>query len=237
MAKRGGGYNPAILATPVIFDNQGLAFPDLPEAALVVGDGNHRRALAQREERMNDEFIATVHRGLTRQEVFARKTGINEQRTIKPAERFIYAAEQGDVTAVNITNAVEGLGWEITYERAPGGLSCTNELTWIWERNHGAVVGAIRSYEEIWGRRDQRAQARVIKGLGAFWIRYPKADMERLVGAMRRAQLSVDELYEAGRHENEILPALKGVWDGVRYVLATTYNKGLRKRTEVLTVP
>jgi hypothetical protein len=211
--------------------------PDLP-APLGrdgVGNGNHRRALAERENRLDDEFIALIHRGCTQAEVFEIKGGVNVQRTVKPAERFLNLAAQGDRENLRIIDAVEGLGWEVTHERAVGGLSCTNELQWIWRQDRGAMIGAIRSYEEIWGRRDSNAQARVIKGLGAFWIRYPDADMTRLAGAIRRAHISVNELYDRGKRQDADLPALKGTWDGVRYVLATTYNRGLRRG--VLPVP
>jgi hypothetical protein len=73
MAKQGRGYNPKILQTPLLFDNTNGGFPELPEDVLVVGNGNHRRALAERENRLDDEFIALIHRGCTQAEVFDDK--------------------------------------------------------------------------------------------------------------------------------------------------------------------
>jgi hypothetical protein len=123
------------------------------------------------------------------------------------------------------------VGWEVTHDRQNGGLSCTNELEWVWHQDHGAMTRAIESYEAIWGRGESRSQARVIKGLGAFWIRYGDADFDRLTVAMRRSQMSADALYRAGRHEHQELPYIKTVYDGIRRTLAVTYNRGLRKGT------
>lgn len=231
MAREGKGYNPTILQVPTLFDNTGDAFPELPADALVVGNGNHRRALAEREGRLDHEFIALIHRDCTAAEVYEIRSGVNVQRTVKPAERFLNLAARGDREACEIIAVIEGLGWSVTHERSFGGLSCTKELQWLWREQggRGAVVGAVRSYEEIWGRRDANAQGRAIKGLGAFWLRYPEAEMERLVVTMRRSRVSVNELYEAGKFAMRELPPIKSTWEGIRWTLATTYNRGLRK--------
>lgn len=235
MRKDWGGYDHGIVGSPAIADNSELAFPDLPEDAMVVIDGNHRRALAEEDGKLFEEFLADLYRGLTRAQVHRLRRGLNDRRTVKPAERFLELVEEGDLGRKAIQEAVEGLGWEISHDRRAGGLPCTNELEWIWHQDRAAMVRAVESYEQIWGRGEARAQARVIKGLGQFWIRYPGADLERLVVAMRRSKLSVDDLYRSGKGQYEMLPPIKGVYDGIRYVLGATYNKGHRTGTLPLT--
>jgi hypothetical protein len=240
MAKKAGGYDPRFLQAPLLFDNTNGAFPDLPEDVLVIGNGNHRRALAEREGKLDDDFIAVIHRGLTAVEVHEIRGGVNAQRTVKPAEQFLNEAAQGNRENLAIIAAVEGLGWSVTYERAEGGLSCTNELRWIWREDKGAMVRAIRSYEDIWGRKDASTQATVIKGLGAFWAKYADADAKRLASRTRRQGYTVKELYEAGKEQNtkHLRRVLRGNWDGVRYVLAATYNVGLGGNPDkVLPIP
>ena len=134
----------------------------------------------------------------------------------------------GDLRKRKISDEVELLGFQITFERADMGLSCTNELEWIYDRSPAAMTQAVITYLAAWGGKQFSAQARVIKGLGAFWIKFPDADMERLAGALRRSDTSVQKLYDAGRLENDKLPFIKSVTDGVRYVLTGIYNQGLR---------
>lgn len=236
MRKRGGGYRSDLVGTPIVVDNGRLAFEDMPEDTQIILDGNHRYRLAEAEKQLEDEILIDLRQNLTRREVFELRLGIDTRRTVKPAERFIQLREMGDLTKQAISRDVEQCGFAITHERETGGLSCTNELEWIWARSHGAMTQAILSYLTIWGLREFSDQARVIKGLGAFWIRYPDADIERLTGAVARANITVHDLYGAGKNENEKLPFIKSVTDGIRYVLAGTYNHNLKPHRR-LTMP
>lgn len=230
MEREWGGYVHTIVGSPAIFDNSAGAFPELPSDALLTGDGNHRRELARRHKALDEEFIADLYRGLSRADMYRRRRGLNDRRTIKPAERFLSLVEEeppSGRTQRKIKEALEALGWEVTYERADHGLSCTNELEWIWDRDQGALVRAILTYEAVWGVREARSQARVIKGLGAFWIRYPHADPDRLVKSLKGA--SVEDVYRSGKSQNDEAFFIKSVYDGIRYSLAMSYNRANRK--------
>jgi hypothetical protein len=231
MRRQWGGYDDAIVGSPAIADNAELAFPELPAetpwwSLTATTAGSWRSKTAARITSSSP----TCTLGLTRAEAHRTRRGLNDRRTVKPAERFIELVAEGDIRLQAIQDTVEGLGWRITYEREDGGLSCTNELEWIWDQKGGkaAMIRAITSYERIWGEREDRAQARVIKGLGAFWLAYPKADPDRLVSVVRKRGTTVNQLYVSGRHENDTLPYITSVYDGVRYVLAQLYNRGLR---------
>jgi hypothetical protein len=235
MAKR-GGYRADLVGSPIVADNGRLAFEGYEEDALLILDGNHRYRLAESEHRLSDEVLIDLRHDLTRREMFELRIGIDNRRTIKPAEQFIQLREMGDLRKQKITEEVELIGFEITHERQDGGLSCTKELEWIYQRSPAAMSIAVMSYLAIWGLKQFSAQARVIKGLGAFWIRYPDAELDHLVAAARRANLTVQKLYDAGKLEHENLPYLKSVADGIRYVLAGTYNYG-RSQSRRLPMP
>jgi hypothetical protein len=236
MRKQGGGYRSDLVGSPIVVGNERLAFGDMPEDARVILDGNHRYRLAESEGKLDDEVLIDYRAALTRREVFDLRLGIDTRRTVKPAERFIQLREMGDLTKQAISREVELLGFTITHERQDGGLACTNELEWIWARSHAALTQAVISYMAVWGVKEFNSQARVIKGLGAFWIRYPDADIERLATSLRRANVTVNGLYDAGKNEADKLPFIKSVSDGIRYVLAGTYNHGLSPRAR-LTMP
>lgn len=228
MRKEGGGYLSSLVGSPTIAENSELAFPELPEEELLLLDGGHRRRLAEEEGKLDDEFLADLRRGLTRAEMYRIRRGLNNRRTVKPAERFIEMAEEGDAHKIAIRDAVERAGWRISYDREPGGLPCTNELEWIWARERGAMVLALHTYEGVWGQEPYKAQARVVKALGAFWITYanstPNAEMESLITALKKSKYTPDTLYAAGRNENEVLSFLRSVLDGIVYIIVAVYN-------------
>lgn len=229
MRRNWGGYDPTIVGSPAIADNTAGAFPEYEADTLVVVDGNHRRALAEQDGKLGDEFLGELHLGKTRAELHRMRRGLNDRRTVKPAERFLELCAEGDRSKIVVKERVEETGWHISHDREPQGLACTNELEWIYARGPLALTLAIASYGMIWGYRDAKSQARVMKGLGAFWISYPDAELDRLAVQMRRSGMSVDELFAVGRQVSQNTPRLKGVWDGIRYSLAAQYNRGHRK--------
>lgn len=227
MRKQGGGYRSDLVGTPIVVGNERLPFEDRPEETQIILDGNHRYRLAEAEQQLSDEILIDYRPSLSRHEIFELRQGIDTRRTVKPAERFIQLREMGDPTKRQISRDIAQCGFAITHERADGGLSCTNELEWIYRAKPAAMTQAILSYLAVWGVKQYSSQARVIKGLGAFWIRYPDADFARLTGAVARSGISVNALYDAGKLEQDKLPFIKSVADGIRYVLAGTYNHSL----------
>jgi len=237
MRKEGGGYLSSLVGSPTIADNSEKAFPELPEDALLVLDGGHRRRLAEEQGQLSDEFLADLRRGLSRQEMYRIRRGLNNRRTVKPAERFIEMAEEGDPHKVALKEAVERMGWRITYDREEGGLPCTNELEWIWEKDRSALVLALTSYESLWEQQPFKAQARIIKALGAFWAIYaytePSATMETFVSQLKRSNYDPDSLYAAGKNEQFHLSYIASVLDGIVYVIKNTYNHRLASRRKL----
>lgn len=243
LTRRWGGYRHDLIDTPLIFDNTANAFPEYPPETLFVGDGNHRRELARRHEALNSEFIARLHRGLTAAEMYEKREGSNDRRTVKPAEVFLQrAARFPHGTEAAIKAEVEGLGWVISYERESGGLPYVNELRWLWERNKAAPALAIRTYEAAFGRDGTGGQGAVLKGLGAFWLRYPGADADRVLKALkaiegrdRHGEPSkapadrLQALYRSGKAARSDRTYIKSTHDGVRHSVAMDYNASARK--------
>jgi hypothetical protein len=233
MRANGPGYNPFILGTPELLDNSDGTIPDWPTDKLIRLTGNHRYELAVAEGHDDDEFVAKIHRSLIKEQAARLRRGESDKRSIKPAEVFLELVDEGNSTNFAIKQEINGLGWEITEERSIGGLSCTNELRWIWTREGGraAMTLAVQTYERAFGQKPHSAQGRVVKGLGAFWVAYPDADMDRLVRALKG--LDQQQLYDSGRMlagKSEIrLSFIKGVHDGVRYSIAQHYNRESRK--------
>lgn len=229
MEREWGGYAHSIVGSPAIFDNSANAFPEYPLDTLFVGDGNHRRELARRHKKLDQEFVAELYRGLSRAEMFNRRRGLNDRRTVRPSERFLALAEENKLgTEAQIKDAVEGLGWRISHQREEQGIPFVNELMWVWKRDKGAMVRAIQTYETAFGTKAAwNGQGLVLKGLGAFWIKYPDADPDRLVRSLNG--VTVTQLYDSGRSQRNAATFIKSVHDGVRYSLAMGYNRAGRK--------
>lgn len=228
MRREWGGYIHDIVGSPAIFDNAAQAFPEYPEDTLFVGDGNHRRVLAEEDGKLDAEFIADLYRGLTRPQMFQRRRGLNNRRTVKPAEIFLALAEENPGGLESLIKAdVDGYGWRIHFVPEDGAVSCTNELKWIWKQSPTALARSIATYEAAFGAKPAAGQAKVIKGLGAFWVKYPEADFDRLMRSLRG--VSVGDLYSSGRSQKQGTTFIKSVHDGIRYSLAMGYNRGQRK--------
>lgn len=224
MRNEWGGYAHDIVGSPAIFDNSAGAFPDFPENTLFIGDGNHRRSLAEEDGKLDGEFVADLYRGLTRADMFRKRRGLNNRRTVRPAEVFLARSEENPRNIeVLIKQAVEGQGWHIAYVPAVLGLACTNELKWVWKQSPSALDRAIQTYEKAFGTKPASGQALVLKGIGAFWVKYPEADMDRLVKSLR--DVSVGELYDSGRVQKAGASFIKSVFNGICYSLTLGYNR------------
>lgn len=68
-------------------------------------------------------------------------------------------------------------------------------------------------------------QASIIKGLGAFWLLYPDADLEGVIKSI--AELSPMDLYNKGRQRKEDL-RLTNLYGGIIDVIRNRYNRGRR---------
>jgi len=227
MRRRWGGYRHDLIDTPVLYDNSADAFPEFPAETHFVGDGNHRRALAEADGMLEEEFIAKIHRGLSNSAMHERRQGYNDRRTVKPAEDFLHeVAKNSQGLEARLKRDVESLGWHISYDREAWGLPCTNELTWIYRKDPGAMARTIQTYEAAFGTKPEKSQSRVIKGLGAFWLKYPDADNDRLLKSL--TGVTVSDLYKSGRNQNDEVIFIKSVFDGIRYSLAMGYNRRAR---------
>jgi hypothetical protein len=240
LMKERGGYDPTALGTPEIADNSALAFPDYPEDTLFILDGNNRYVMAELGGALDDEVIVKLWSGLSEAEMHERCDGINDRRSIKPVERFLRRCKRpvAGATQRAIKAAVEEQGWEIGFERGPGKLTCTKELEWIWAGGRrpsatsgahaGAVARALECYSEAFGTQNSVKDGRMaslVKGLGAFWLLYPDADLSGVVGAI--SDLATLDLYNKGRQRKEDL-RLTNLYGGIVDVVRNRYNKGRR---------
>lgn len=237
LMKERGGYDPTALGTPEIADNAALAFPDFPADTLFILDGNNRYVMAGQGDCLNEEIIVKLWTGLSEAEMHERCDGINDRRTIKPAERFLRRCKRpvAGATQRAIKAAVEDMGWSIGYERDRDRLSCTKELEWVWAggrrpgASSGAHAGALSRALEVYGEsfgeeavKDGR-QASLIKGLGAFWLLYPDADLAKVISCI--SDLSSTELHSKGRQRKEDL-RLTNLYGGIIDVIRNRYNRG-----------
>jgi hypothetical protein len=240
LIKERGGYSPTAVGTPEVGDNSALAFPDFPEETLFVLDGNNRRVIAEQEGRLEDQIIVKLWIGLSEGEMHELCDGINDRRTTRPAERFLRRCKSGPGGATQraIKATVEESGWRVDYVRAPQQLTCTKELEWIWAGGRkpsinsgvyaGAVSRALETYEGAFGAEVSGTvgrQASLIKGLGAFWLLYPDADLEGVIKSI--SDLEPIDLYNKGRSRKLDL-RLSNLYGGIVDVLRNRYNKNRR---------
>ena len=229
--RKARGYDHNIIGTPELADNSAGAFPDYPPETIFVLDRNNRLQIARLENALDKEFIGKLWRGLSREQMHERALGGNDRRTPKPAERFLRRVAMGDVRLRQINAVIEEMNWRVTYERADGGLSCTHEIEWLWDQGGRTVLTkTIETYEAAFGRSAQSRQANVVKGIGAFWVLYPEADIARVVSCLD--ELGVKDLFELGRSRRNDL-SMAHLHNGMVDVMRHRYNKGLGRESRL----
>lgn len=217
MVKRWGRYIPEAVGVPLVADNSAGAFPEYPDDAIVMVNGHHRRALAMRYERGRDEVTCELLRGYSRKQLHLIFRQVNDFRQVSHAENFLHRIGQGEAKALAILEIMEREGFRPT--RTPNGgdsIHSTQALEWIWDgadaamrRRRGdgphraALTFALRGYKELTRGKAFGRQGTLLKGLGAFYLRYPDADPSRLMEKLGDAYPNAGALMDAAKQAKE----------------------------------
>lgn len=199
MEKRWGGYIPQVVGIPLVADNAGGAFPEYDADAIIMVDGHHRMALAKRSGRGQEEVICELKRGETREALHRIFRQYNDNRSVNHAEKFLHRIGEGESKAVSILEVLEREGYCPT--TTPGGVKdaihSTGTLEWIWDGgdkglrkrrgkgpHRGALTLTLTAYRALAPERFSK-QSSLLKGLGAFYLRYPDLDSDRLISRLQ----------------------------------------------------
>lgn len=200
MADRWGGYIPQVVGIPLVADNTAGAFPEYDPDAIVMVNGHHRQALARRYGHGGDEVICELLRGKSREDLHRIFQQVNDNRTIKHVEKFLHRLGQKEPKALGITGVLEREGYGIALSPGDTGMAVhsTSALEWIWDGgdkrlrkrrgqgpHRGTLTLTIAAYHALTEGKAFTQQSALLKGLGAFFLRYPDADSERLIERLK----------------------------------------------------
>lgn len=232
-----GGFKPEFVGTPELALNDFPAFPDLPKDQLVIIDGHHRKALWERANgnRGPDDVICRINEGLTREQVHQRWLAVQDTRTHHVNELFVHRVASGEGKAIAINKIVNDAGFRIPpYQpsaRVKGAIRGANAIEWVYD---GCQRETSKAYPRVLNRtlqglglmyaNDQSAtKSNVIKGLGAFHMRYGDAvDLDRLHKNLPTKYPKVDKLLDAADNVNEGLGW--SIPSAIGYVIRFAYN-------------
>lgn len=220
MIQRWGGYIPEAVGVPLVADNSAGAFPEYPGDAVVMVNGHHRQALALRYDRGKDEVTCELLRGYTRKQLHLIFRQVNDNRNISHAEKFMHRIGQGEAKVLAIVDVMEREGFKPSSNGRTGewgeGIYSTQAIEWVWDggdaalrkrRGNGphrdALTLALRGYKVLTEGKKLGKQGTLLKGLGAFYIRYPDADPDRLMERLTAAFSSPDRLMDAAKMAKE----------------------------------
>jgi hypothetical protein len=237
-----GGFSSQKAGTPEACLNDASAFPDLSADSLIVADGNNRRELAIRAGKGQDTTIVKIHKGLTRAEIARLFLGLNDYRQHRANEIFVRRVEAEERKAVEINEVVTATGWHVpVYSNATGalgGIAAVAALEWVFDgapnmrllegkklsgRQSVALMRTLTSIAAIYGTGAKVAQGNVIKGFGAFYLRYgEKVNVERLHERISESLPTVKKLLSASETWRETLNCI--VPETVGRTLRAHYN-------------
>lgn len=217
MIQRWGGYIPGAVGVPLVADNSAGAFPEYDDDAVVMVNGHHRQALALRYERDRDEVTCELLRGYTRRQLHLIFRQVNDARSINHAEKFMHRIGQGEAKALAIMEVMEREGFTpARHANGAQSIHSTQAAEWVWDggdvalrkrRGDGphrdALTLALRAYGELTNGKAFGRQGTLLKGLGAFYLRYPSADPDRLIEKLKDAYSTPGAIIDAAKQAKE----------------------------------
>lgn len=250
MKARWGKFSTASAGTPEVFLNDAEAFPEFPPDTYLMGDGNHRKAWAERESKGDETVICTIWRGLTNKRMHEEFRRLNDRRTIAAYEDFIHAVQAGSRYHVTINEIVESTGFRVALSQNDGVLRCVSVFDWIYNdvkdiaaiRNRGVengntphrteLVRTLESARLLYGTKPGGNQASLLRGLGAFWLRYGEdPQMARLVENVYAQYPNPKRLVTAGEDHADAL--CEPSWKGIALVVRNHYNGRRRSKADL----
>jgi hypothetical protein len=241
-----GGFRPEFVGTIELAVNDMGAFPDLPEDAYVIVDGHHRKALWERANgnRGPDDTIAKIHRGLTRPEIEQRWLAVQDTRTHHVNETFVHRVAAGEAKAVHMNKIITEAGFRVpSYQ--PGAqvkdvIRGANSIEWVFDggRRAGtkvypkALIRTLEGLRVMYPGDTSATKSNLIKGLGAFHLRYGDAvDLERLHKRVPAKFPKADRVLGAAEDVNDALQFT--VPNAVAWVVRLAYNGTRRTKADL----
>lgn len=238
MTTRWGGFLPQIVGIPLVADNTAGAFPEYGSDAIVMVNGHHRQALAKQHGHGQDEVICEFLRGQTREVLHERFRQTNDFRQINHAELFMHRVGQREAKAVEIMEVLEREGYKPSTFLIidPTTIHSTSSLEWIWDGgdrflrkrrgkgpHRGTLTLTLNAYRTLTSGKAIKAESALLKGLGAFFLRYPESDSGRLTDRLTQKYDSAGRLLDSAKQAKEDF-RLRNAYEAFGFVARMTYN-------------
>lgn len=233
-----GGFNPDFVGTPELALNDSPAFPDVAEDALILIDGHHRKTLWERANgnRGGEDVICRVNEGLTRQQIEQRWLAVQDTRTHHINELFVHRVAAREPQAVAMNKIIEDAGYRVpSYQPSKNVkdvIRGANAVEWVYNggrsregaKFHPRVLNrTLQGLRLMYPNDTSATKSNLIKGLGAFHLRYGEAvDLDRLHKHLPAKYRKADQVLDASENVNEGLGW--SVPESIGYVIRLAYN-------------
>lgn len=222
--------------------------PDLAEK-VERGQISLNAAVEQDRGYPTNEVICELLRGKKREELHEMFRQVNDARTINHAEKFLHRIGQKEPKALEIVALLEREGFNVS--TSAGGTSgaqihSTAVLEWIWDGgdkalqkrrgkgpHRGALTLALAAYRHLAGDRHFTQQGALLKGLGAFFLRYPEVDSDRLLTKLQERYASVPKLLAATKQTKDDFRISRN-YEAFGFIARNAYNGSRRQSKQTL---
>lgn len=201
----------------------------------IVIDGMHR-VTALRVMGWNGQKIpCSVFEGITKAQAAGLFIGRNDGKAVRYIDRFLVRIIEGDPVARAVNGIVMAAGYVIDRQHRDGVITAANAAEDVYRGRGQKVPGenpeALRDtlyvVTEAWGRTTHAVRGHVLRGVGAFFLRYGEhIDTARLARKLATIGAGPDGLIGRGAGKREMHGGT--IAGGIAHFLTDEYNRGLR---------
>jgi hypothetical protein len=195
-------------------------------------DGQHRIE-AMRQLTADDRRVeALVHEGLTLAQEAYLFLALNDDRPVRPFDKFEKLVTAEDSTACHIVAILDALALRVEMGSRAGAVGAVVALQRIyrWDPTGELLRSTLTVAKQAWGRDASSFYGDILSGIGLFLRAFPEVNTKRLSNVLARSANGVSGLIGKGRTLREMHGGT--VAGGVAEAVQSLYNKGLKNKLD-----
>lgn len=168
------GFNPDGIGIPIISRRE--------DGKQIWIDGQNRGELMRQAGWGDQKIQCRVFHGLTLAQEAALFLIHNDNRPVRPINKFLARVTAEDPTAVRVVRIAERVGWKVGEAGADGVITAAVALEKVFRMDQGdgkpggdVLELTLRVLTEAWGYKSETVDGRILQGVGALVNRFGDA--------------------------------------------------------------
>jgi hypothetical protein len=175
-----------------------------------------------------------VHEGLKRSEEAGLFQRLNNHVVVPFTAKFMSRVVEGEPVALAINSIVKTAGFHVGHKAKDDVISATKSLQDVYlgrgfkfnAPQPQALEATLLSLSAAFGRTRESVTGKMIEAVGAFWLKYPEANLQRFVAKLTGHTGGITSIIARGKGEQANHGGGHPV--GIARHLVRVYNTGLK---------